>query len=268
LMILTNAGGPGVLATDSLLGGGGELADLSEPTQKALDEFLPPHWSHANPVDILGDADPQRYARALEIAIKDPNSDGLLVVLAPQGMTDPAEVAQSLTPHAHAHGKPLLASWMGGREVAKSVEILNAAGVPTFSYPDTAARAFDSMWSYTYHLKGLYETPSIADDVADLDTRRQKANGLLERILASGRTLLKSKLNLKLAAAKVTSSAARCCARTWTSGCRGVIVDCSAWKNGIGQIISQVGGQLVFSKRLEPRIVTKRVCEPYNEVRA
>jgi acetyltransferase len=190
LMILTNAGGPGVLATDALLGGGGELAELSDSTRKALDEFLPPHWSHANPVDILGDADPQRYSRALEIAIKDPNSDGLLVVLAPQGMTDPAQVAEGLVPHAHIHGKPLLASWMGGREIAKGIEILNASGIPTFSYPDTAARAFDSMWRYTYHLRGLYETPSIADDVADLGARRQKARALLERVMASRRTLL------------------------------------------------------------------------------
>ncbi|HYL86522.1 MAG TPA: bifunctional acetate--CoA ligase family protein/GNAT family N-acetyltransferase [Candidatus Angelobacter sp.] len=190
LMILTNAGGPGVLATDALLGGGGELAELSDSTRKALDEFLPPHWSHANPIDILGDADPQRYSRALEIAIKDPNSDGLLVVLAPQGMTDPAQVASGLTPHARSHGKPLLASWMGGREVAKGIEILNASGIPTFSYPDTAARAFDSMWRYTYHLRGLYETPSIADDVADLGARPQKARALLERVMASRRTLL------------------------------------------------------------------------------
>ena len=118
LTILTNAGGPGVLATDTLIASGGELATLSEQSLAALNEFLPAHWSHGNPIDILGDADPERYQRAAEIALADPNSDGLLVVLAPQGMTNPAEVAERLKPHAHAHGKPLLASWMGGATVA------------------------------------------------------------------------------------------------------------------------------------------------------
>jgi len=190
LMILTNAGGPGVLATDALMASDGELATLSEDSQQALNSFLPPHWSHANPIDILGDADPERYARALEIAIRDPNSDGLLAILAPQGMTDPARVAERMIPHAKRHGKPLLASWMGGRNVAQGIEILNASGIPTFSYPDTAARAFETMWQYAYNLHGLYETPFVADDAAGLSARRQKANSLLHDICASGRTLL------------------------------------------------------------------------------
>jgi len=190
LMILTNAGGPGVLATDALMATGGELASLSESSRHQLDAFLPPHWSHANPVDILGDADPERYARALDIAIEDPNCDGFLVVLAPQGMTDPAQVAERLKPHARAHGKPLLASWMGASSVARGVEILNTAGIPTFSYPDTAARAFNSMWRYSYNLRGLYETPFLADDLAGLNARREKAHDLLARAVVAGRTLL------------------------------------------------------------------------------
>jgi acetyltransferase len=190
LMILTNAGGPGVLATDALMASGGELATLSEDSRQALNAFLPAHWSHANPIDILGDADPERYGRSLEIAIQDPNSDGLLAILAPQGMTDPAKVAERLKPHAKGHGKPLLASWMGGRSVAQGVEILNASGIPTFSYPDTAARAFEAMWRYTYQLRGLYETPFVADDLAGLNARHEKANALIHRTSASGRTLL------------------------------------------------------------------------------
>src|SRR5579863_9837658 len=115
LTIVTNAGGPGVLATDTLIANGGELAPLSDASRKALDSFLPPHWSHSNPIDVLGDADPERYSRAIEIAMKDPESDGLLAILAPQGMTDPAGVAQRLKPFAKGYGKPLLASWMGGK---------------------------------------------------------------------------------------------------------------------------------------------------------
>ncbi|MGB9464324.1 MAG: bifunctional acetate--CoA ligase family protein/GNAT family N-acetyltransferase, partial [Candidatus Acidiferrum sp.] len=190
LTILTNAGGPGVLATDALMTSGGELATLSENSHQALNAFLPPHWSHANPIDILGDADPERYARALEIAIQDPNSDGLLAILAPQGMTDPAKVAERLKPYATGYGKPLLASWMGGKCVAHGVEILNASGIPTFSYPDTAARAFEAMWRYTYNLRALYETPFSADDTVGLSAGREKASALIRRAGGAGRSLL------------------------------------------------------------------------------
>ncbi len=190
LMILTNAGGPGVLATDALIASGGELATLSVDSQRALDAFLPADWSHANPIDILGDADPERYARALEVAIQDPNADGLLAILAPQGMTDPAKVAERLALHARGHGKPLLASWMGGGGVAQGVGTLNASGIPTFSYPDTAARAFETMWQYSYNLRGLYETPFVADDPVGLNARREKASTLIGRAVAANRTLL------------------------------------------------------------------------------
>jgi acetyltransferase len=190
LMILTNAGGPGVLATDALIATGGQLAPVSEATRDALDAILPPHWSGGNPVDILGDADPERYARALEIAMQDPECDGLLAILAPQGMTDPAEVAERLKPYAKGCGKPLLASWMGGKAVANGVKILNTSGIPTLAYPDTAARVFNSMWRYTYNLRGLYETPFLADDLTTLSTRRDKAKSLFDRALHSGRTLL------------------------------------------------------------------------------
>jgi acetyltransferase len=190
LTILTNAGGPGVLATDTLIANGGELASLSAETMQSLNNLLPPHWSHGNPIDILGDSDPERYAKALEIALKDPNSDGLLVILAPQGMTDPKKVAEGLAPHAKMHGKPLLASWMGGTMVAAGVETLNAAGIPTFSYPDTAARVFDFMWKYASNLRELYETPAFAEDIEAMEIAREKVRGLLEIVRVAGRTLL------------------------------------------------------------------------------
>ncbi len=201
LTILTNAGGPGVLATDTLMAIGGELPPLSESATQQLNSFLPPHWSHANPIDILGDADPERYARATDIALQDPNSDGLLVILAPQGMTDPAKVAEGLKVHAKTDGKPILASWMGGQAVEPGVKILAAAGVPTFDYPDSAVRAFKSMWNYTYNLRGLYETPFSADDPAVLSGRKEIACRLLQAAANSGRTLLtelESKEILKL----------------------------------------------------------------------
>ncbi|MGH9712188.1 MAG: bifunctional acetate--CoA ligase family protein/GNAT family N-acetyltransferase [Candidatus Acidiferrales bacterium] len=190
LTIVTNAGGPGVLATDALIANGGELAPLADATIEALSTFLSPYWSHGNPIDILGDAGPQEYARAMEIAIHDPNSDGLLVILAPQGMTNPLHVAEGLKPYARGYGKPVLASWMGGKLVADGVAALNEAGIPTFSYPDTAARAFDYMWRYSYNLRGLYETPSLAEEVGASRTSRTDVKSILEAVRRSGRTLL------------------------------------------------------------------------------
>lgn len=182
LTIVTNAGGPGVLATDALLARGGTLATLSEKTIHELNEFLPPHWSHGNPVDILGDAPPDRWEHAVRCAAADPNSDGLLVVLAPQGMTDPAAVAEKLVPYAHLRGKPVIASWMGGQMVEPGEKILNRAGIPTFAFPDSAAGVFQSMWSYSENLQSLYETPTLVEEAG---TPHEMAE--VERIIAQAR---------------------------------------------------------------------------------
>jgi acetyltransferase len=190
LTIVTNAGGPGVLATDALIMGGGELADLTPQTMEAYNAVLPPTWSHNNPVDIIGDASPERYAKALEIAAQDPNSDGMLVILTPQAMTDPTRIAEQLKPLAKQEGKPVLASWMGGVDVAAGEEILNRANIPTFPYPDTAARAFNYMWRYSYNLKGLYETPAMPEDSADWAPDRKQVEDIVSRVRASGRTIL------------------------------------------------------------------------------
>jgi acetyltransferase len=190
LTILTNAGGPGVLATDALLATGGELASISDASLQALNQLLPPHWSHANPIDILGDADPERYSKALEIAVKDTSSDGLLVILAPQGMTDPAQVAEALKVHGRIHGKPVLASWMGGKAVTKGIAALNTAGIPTFSYPDTAVRAFTYMWNFSYNLRGLYETPSLTEGLEAFGEAQSRVKDLLAKVRTAGRTIL------------------------------------------------------------------------------
>ena len=190
LTIVTNAGGPGVLATDTLMALGGELAELSGPALQALDKVLPPHWSHGNPVDILGDADPERYAQALKIASEDPNSDGLLVVLTPQAMTDPTETARRLTAFATTRGKPVLASWMGGKDVVAGEAILNQANIPTFGYPDTAARIFMLMYRYAYNLRGLYETPTPVEARMEAAPDRAQARQLILDARKAGRSLL------------------------------------------------------------------------------
>ena len=186
LAILTNAGGPGVLATDALIENRGELAPLSAETMAALNSFLPAAWSHNNPIDILGDADPQRYAKALEVTAKDPNIDGLLAILTPQAMTDPTATAEHLRQHAKITGKPVLASWMGGEAVAAGEQILNQAGIPTYEYPDTAAQVFTLMWRSSYNLQGLYETPEPAGRQRDGHDRARACRGDHRRRPARG----------------------------------------------------------------------------------
>jgi len=189
LAIITNAGGPGVLATDSLYKYGGALADLTPETLAQLDNSLPLHWSHSNPVDILGDAEPALYAKALDIVSHDPHTNGVLVVLTPQAMTDPTASAEAIKPFAQMRSKPLLAAWMGGAEVEVGANALRAAGVPVFSYPDHAVRMFDYLWRYSQNLRALYETPMLAAAEID-DAVRGRVRVIIERARAAGRTLL------------------------------------------------------------------------------
>jgi acetyltransferase len=192
LAIVTNAGGPAVLATDALLTYGGELAELSAATIDQLDAFLPPHWSHQNPIDILGDASAESYAKAVALAVQDPATDGTLVILAPQAMTDPAAVAQQLAALPQGNAKPLIASWMGGLDVAPGEAILKEAGIPAYPYPDSATRVFQFMWRYSANLQALYETPDAFEmEVSEVfDAARAHAAALIASARAKGRTLL------------------------------------------------------------------------------
>jgi acetyltransferase len=188
LAIITNAGGPGVLATDALLENGGEVAALDPATLAALDKVLPEHWSHGDPVDVLGDAGPERYAKSLEIVAKDPGADGMMVILTPQAMSDAAGTAKALALQAQTLDKPVLASWMGGEEAGKGEAVLKAAGIPCFYYPDTAARTFNHLWRYNEELQSLYETPQKVDDGSRRG--REAVTQLLKEVRASGRCIM------------------------------------------------------------------------------
>jgi acetyltransferase len=175
-----------VLATDALIQNGGELTEISPEAMEA--SALPAAWSHNNPVDILGDASPERYARSLEIAANDANSDGMLVILTPQAMTDPTQTAEELVKYAQSFEKPVIASWMGGKDVAAGEAILNRANIPTFPYPDTAARMFDYMVRYSENQHLLYETPGLGNGIGAPDFDR--AAQLIQTVRDSGRTIL------------------------------------------------------------------------------
>lgn len=189
LAIVTNAGGPGALATDALVLGHGELAELSAKTMEDLNALLPAHWSHHNPVDVLGDADAARFAKALGIVAGDPAVDGVLAILTPQAMTHPTNIAQEVALIAGQINKPLLASWMGAQSVQEGRGILNAAGVPTYDYPDEAALAFVRMREHRLRLIWLSETQSAhADD--DESEALPLVGEMIDAVLKSGRTLM------------------------------------------------------------------------------
>lgn len=159
LAIITNAGGPGVMASDALLDRSGKLAPLQPATIDALDRVLPPFWSHGNPVDILGDAPAERYRDALSVVLADPNVDGVLVLLTPQAMTDAAASAEAVIEAARRRTKPVLAAWMGGAGVRDGVARLHAAGVPTYQTAERAVRAFMSLVEFARNREVLFETP-------------------------------------------------------------------------------------------------------------
>jgi acetyltransferase len=187
LAIVTNGGGPGVLATDALIECGGKLPELSNESFDELNKLLPSHWSRGNPIDILGDASAETYSKAVEIVARDENNDGLLVILAPQAVTEPSTTAERLRSFARLKNKPLLASWIGGSGVRPGAEILDRAGIPTFEYPDAAARAFCAMWRYSKNLDALYETPSLA---ATTNIDKKRAGQITGRARKERRTLL------------------------------------------------------------------------------
>ncbi len=142
LAIITNAGGPAVLATDSLISRGGKLAVISEDTLSSLNEFLPPSWSKSNPIDMLGDAKPQAYAKTLELTIKDHGVNGVVVLYTPQGAADPVEVARAVIRHAKKGNKPVLAALIGDKDVAKVRQAFYENKIPAYDFPEGAIKTY------------------------------------------------------------------------------------------------------------------------------
>ncbi|MBP6870797.1 MAG: bifunctional acetate--CoA ligase family protein/GNAT family N-acetyltransferase [Bacteroidales bacterium] len=159
LAIITNAGGPGVMATDALISMDGKLTKLSDETMKKLNDYLPPFWSHGNPVDVLGDAPPERFATATRIVLDDPNVDAVLVILTPQAMTNPTATALEITKLADHTVKPIMAAWLGGESMREGISIFNKHGLSTYDTPEGAIRAFMTLASYSKNLDALFETP-------------------------------------------------------------------------------------------------------------
>ncbi|HPQ96287.1 MAG TPA: bifunctional acetate--CoA ligase family protein/GNAT family N-acetyltransferase, partial [Thiolinea sp.] len=189
LLIITNAGGPGVMATDRAVELGLSLSPLGPEVLRALGQVLPFSWSHGNPVDILGDATPERYEQALDICLREDNMDGVLVMLTPQAITDPAGVAEALARVHQRSKKPILACWMGGAQVAEAHAVFAAAGIPSFSTPEPAVEAFAYLACFHSNQKMLVQVPPVRDE-AEPEPDIRGARLIIESVLAEGRRIL------------------------------------------------------------------------------
>jgi acetyltransferase len=159
LAIVTNGGGPGVMATDRAADLGLVIATLSDSTIEQLNQVLPPNWSHGNPVDIIGDAQTDRYHNAVKACLEDPNVDGVLTILTPQAMTKPLEAAKAVIELSQNHKKPLLTCWMGEGQVSESRKLFNHAQRPNFRTPEPAVEAFAYLSAYYQNQKLLEQMP-------------------------------------------------------------------------------------------------------------
>ncbi len=176
LAVVTNAGGPGVMASDALIAANGTLARLAPETLARLDEALPPCWSHGNPIDVLGDARSKRLVKAVEIVLQDPGADAVLVIVTPQAMTNPTAMAQALAQIKDLSAKPILAAWLGGNSMRAGRAILAEAGIASFRTPEQAVRAFMTLVAYARNLESLYETPRDIPLTFALDREKLRAD--------------------------------------------------------------------------------------------
>jgi acetyltransferase len=186
LAIMTNGGGPGVMATDALARGGGRLASLSEQSLKRLDQILPGTWSHGNPVDIIGDAPVERYVATLETLIGEKDADAVLFIHVPTAIVPAASIARACVPAARL-GR-VLGCWLGGSALDEARRIFADAGIPTYATPEEAVTGFLQLVDYRRNQQALMETPSAAPKEFTPDT--ETAREVMRAALAQGRELL------------------------------------------------------------------------------
>jgi len=188
LAIVSNGGGPGVMATDALVAGGGRLAALAPETLAALDAVLPPTWSHGNPVDIIGDAPPERYPAALEPVLADPNADAVLLIHAPTAIVPPEAIARDCAELLKRSSRPVLVCWMGADTIRQADAMLSRIGLPTFATPEEAVTGFTQLVAYHRNQLLLLESPPSIPE--DFEPDVEAARAVIRRALDEGRELL------------------------------------------------------------------------------
>jgi len=196
LAIITNAGGPAILATDALISRGGKLAQLSEETVATLNEFLPAYWSKSNPVDVGGDVDPPKYLKTIETILNDPGVNGAVIIYTSQGIANPAETAKAIIKYAKIANKPILTAMMGGGEVAEARQLLYESNIPTYDFPEEAIKTYLYMYQYARNLETLYETPE--DLPLNVGAPKNYLKILAHKTVREGKTLLSEEDSKKL----------------------------------------------------------------------
>ncbi len=189
IVIVTNAGGPGVLATDAVIEQGGKIAQLSKETLEKLNDFLPSHWSKGNPVDIIGDSNEDIYQRTIEVCLEDKNVDGLLTICVPQVVADPRKLADRLIYISKKSVKPIMVSFPGEESVYHARQILNRNNVPAYPNPEEAVESYMYLYHYARNLELLYETPEELD-VIQLPSDKEKLKNIITNAIGEKRSLL------------------------------------------------------------------------------
>jgi len=188
LAVITNGGGPGVIAADRAADLGLSLAQLSPATIEALRQVLPAHWSHGNPIDLIGDAGSERYRAAVAACLADEGVDGVLTILTPQAMTDAEEIARAVAQTARGASKPLIGCWMGESSVSGGRKVLQEASIPVFRTPDPAVEMFVHLAAFYRNQRSLLQTPGPLADHAAPDL--QGARTVVESVRAERRRVL------------------------------------------------------------------------------
>ncbi len=188
LAILTNGGGPGVMATDALIEAGGTLAKLNDATLAKLDAVLPDNWSRSNPVDIIGDAPTQRYVDALQILAQASEVDAILFIHAPSAIVGSEAIANALVPAIEAAGCSVFSCWLGGDSLQNARRLFADEGLPAYSSPEDAAKAFMQLVNYQRNQRMLMETPSSIPTTFKPDSHR--ASALIQTAVDEQRDLL------------------------------------------------------------------------------
>jgi acetyltransferase len=188
MVVITNSGGPGVMAADAVTTYGLELTSLEQKTLDRLSGMLPPFWSHGNPIDLLGDATPERYANVVRCCFDASEVDGMLVILNPQAMTDPSDIAVVLAEHLKGKPYPVVTSVMGGMDAEKAREVLDRASLPTYETPERAVRAFYYLHQYARNMEMLQEIPPRLQ--SGVEPNHEKAGRLIKEGIEKGRGFL------------------------------------------------------------------------------
>jgi len=191
IAIITNAGGPGVMATDAVISKGGKMAKLSPKTIETLDSVLPSFWSHGNPIDILGDAKADRYKATVEACLNDEGIDGLLIIFTAQSVGNPVEIANAITDLVKSksyHNKTIVTSFMGYGPVEEANRILNQNNIPTYTTPEQAVKTYMYMHQYKSNLELLYQTPEELP--VDVTPPKRPLMVIMRNVANEGREIL------------------------------------------------------------------------------